>query len=70
MENTKDKTLAENEAKIYMEQLSIANLRVEKYLENNPEYDKADLFRIAMNSFKTPDELLASGLRRRVIGGN
>jgi len=68
MEKTNDTSLSEEQ--VYMQRLRIANAMVEAYLRENLDYDRADLFRIAMNSFKTPDELLAAGLRRRVIGGN
>ena len=67
---TKERELANiSEQNKYLDQLRLANQMVEKYLATHSPYDKADLFRIAMNSFKTPEEMLATGLRRRVISG-
>lgn len=66
----KEEDLSENTShSSYLSQLELANQIVANYLTNNPPYDIADLFRIAMNSFKTPDERLATGIRRRLIHG-
>jgi hypothetical protein len=52
-----------------IDQLKAANRLVESYLKKHEAYDLNDLFRIAMNTFKTPEELLSQGIRRRVISG-
>lgn len=59
-----------SEKEKYLEQLKIANERVQKCLAIHPNLDVADLFRIALNKFKSPDDLLATGLRRKIISGN
>ena len=53
----------------FLQELKIANELVSKYLETNPVYDYNDLFRIALNSLKSEDQLLSTGLRRRLISG-
>ena len=64
----KDKHSTENEK--YLAQLKLANAMVSECLsKNNCDFDKHDLFRIAMNSFKTPEEKLSTGIRRRIISG-
>lgn len=60
-----------SEHRKYLQQLEIANRMVEDCLSRQNEFDKHDLFRIAMNSFKTSEEKLQTGVRRirRMISG-
>ncbi len=53
-----------NEYKEYLRRLEIANKMVEECLSRHNEFDTHDLFRIAMNSFKTAEEKLQTGIRR------
>jgi hypothetical protein len=53
----------------YLQRLKEVSVKVELVLKKNPQYDPADLFRIAMNKYKTPEELLARGIRRKIISG-
>lgn len=54
----------------YLEILNKISNKLESFLKEHAWIDKQDAFRILMNSYKTNEEKLASGLRRRIISGS
>jgi len=56
------------EHQLYFTRIQEAARLVGEVLSENPDFDRADLFRIAMKRYDTADQKLADGLRRRVLG--
>jgi hypothetical protein len=52
----------------YIQKIAYASEIVSKTKQQHPEHDAHDLFRIVMLSQCSPEEKLATGLRRRIIG--
>jgi len=53
---------------LYFTKVQEASKLVEEVMQKNPDFDRADLFRIAMKRYDSADQKLAGGLRRRVLG--
>jgi len=52
----------------YLAKVRAVSGLVDEVLKSNPQFDRADLYRIAMKRYDTPEQKLAAGLRRRKFG--
>lgn len=66
MKHEEEKSFSKEQL-IYLKKIAEASKLVEKVLAKHPQFDKSDLFRIALLRDETPESKLSTGIRRRVI---